>query len=186
MRTLLTDQTDPSHPELQPRPFRVVARQGEAPAPSPPHSGDEDLSSWGCWGAGLIGWGPLGQARGGPEEELSPGLLAGGPGWRWPGARVGQVAGKGHLKGTASCRRPQGRALCLEPDGGSEWVLQLPRELERALQVPTDYSASFGQLEWGGGGTDVSAGGVDFPSAKSQSSKDLWVFCLQHSLECEL
>ena len=63
------------------------------------------------------------------------------------------------------CFLPQtrGRALCLEPDGGSEWVLQLPWELERALLVPTDYSASFGQLEQGGGGTDVSAGGVDFP-----------------------
>ena len=125
MLTLLTG-TNPSHPELQPRPFRVVPRQAEAPAPSPPHSGDEDPSSWGCWGAGFIGWGPLGQARGGVEEELSPGLFSGGqlegglgPGW-------GSWLRKGHLKGTASCHRPQGRALCLEPDGGSERVLQPP------------------------------------------------------------
>ena len=102
------------------------------------------------------------------------------------GPRSGSWLRKGHLKGTAFCCRPQGRALCLEPDGGSERVLQHPRELERALQVPTDYSASFGQLERGGGGTGVSAGGADFPSARSPSSKDLWVFCLQHSLECEL
>ena len=32
----------------------------------------------------------------------------------------------------------------------------------------------------------MSAGGADFASARSPSSKDLWVFCLQHSLECEL
>lgn len=39
--------------------------------------------------------------------------------------------------------------MCLEPDGGSERVLQPPWELERALQVLTDYSASFRQLERG-------------------------------------
>lgn len=62
------------------------------------------------------------------------------------GARVEQVAWKGHFKEPASCWRLQGRALFLEPDGGSERFLQPPGELERARQVLLVYSSLFGQL----------------------------------------
>ena len=49
-------------------------------------------------------------------------------------------------KEPASCWRLQGRALFLEPDGGSERFLQPPGELERARQVLLVYSSLFGQL----------------------------------------